>query len=85
MRDLSVKTVGVAGFEPTAPTPPAWCATRLRYTPFFNLILNPWRGLCQIAGIFLLFRFFFTTHPHHKNIIKGASALNNFSAVPLSL
>jgi hypothetical protein len=25
--------VGVAGFEPTTPTPPVWCATRLRYTP----------------------------------------------------
>jgi len=25
--------VGAAGFEPTAPTPPAWCATRLRYAP----------------------------------------------------
>ena len=30
--------VGVAGFEPTAPTPPAWCATRLRYTPMKILI-----------------------------------------------
>ena len=27
--------VGVAGFEPTTPTPPAWCATSLRYTPTF--------------------------------------------------
>lgn len=25
--------VGAAGFEPTTPTPPAWCATRLRYAP----------------------------------------------------
>jgi hypothetical protein len=34
-----MKIVGVAGFEPTAPTPPAWCATRLRYTPFSVLTL----------------------------------------------
>ena len=25
--------VGVAGFEPTTPSPPVKCATRLRYTP----------------------------------------------------
>lgn len=25
--------VGAAGFEPTTPTPPVWCATRLRYAP----------------------------------------------------
>lgn len=25
--------VGVAGLEPATPTPPVWCATRLRYTP----------------------------------------------------
>src|SRR5688572_4061733 len=25
--------VGVAGFEPAAPTSRTWCATRLRYTP----------------------------------------------------
>ena len=25
--------VGIAGFEPTTPTPPVWCATRLRYIP----------------------------------------------------
>jgi hypothetical protein len=25
--------VGVAGFEPTTPTTPKWCATGLRYTP----------------------------------------------------
>ncbi len=32
---VDIHVVGVAGFEPTAPTPPAWCATRLRYTPFY--------------------------------------------------
>ena len=25
--------VGTAGFEPATPTPPVWCATRLRYAP----------------------------------------------------
>ena len=25
--------VGQAGFEPTAPTTPRWCATKLRYCP----------------------------------------------------
>jgi hypothetical protein len=25
--------VGVIGFEPTTPSPPAKCATKLRYTP----------------------------------------------------
>ncbi len=25
--------VGQAGFEPTTPSPPDWCATRLRYCP----------------------------------------------------
>src|SRR3546814_20583980 len=27
------RMVGAAGFEPTTPTPPVWCATRLRYAP----------------------------------------------------
>ena len=27
------KMVGTAGFEPATPTPPVWCATRLRYAP----------------------------------------------------
>ena len=30
--------VGAAGFEPTTPTPPVWCATRLRYAP--NAAIN---------------------------------------------
>ena len=30
---LLLKMVGTAGFEPTTPTPPVWCATRLRYAP----------------------------------------------------
>ena len=25
--------VGAAGFEPTTPSPPDWCAARLRHTP----------------------------------------------------
>lgn len=25
--------VGAAGFEPTTPTTPKWCATKLRYAP----------------------------------------------------
>ena len=27
------RLVGTAGFEPATPTPPVWCATRLRYAP----------------------------------------------------
>src|SRR5687768_5700215 len=30
---VSLKMVGVAGFEPATPTSRTWCATRLRYTP----------------------------------------------------
>ncbi len=38
--------VGTAGFEPTTPTPPVWCATWLRYAPTFkkcyqNMFLAP--------------------------------------------
>ena len=25
--------IGTAGFEPTTPTTPKWCATKLRYAP----------------------------------------------------
>jgi hypothetical protein len=39
--------VGVIGFEPTTPSPPAKCATKLRYTPteaaqftYFLLVCN---------------------------------------------
>jgi hypothetical protein len=28
--------VGQAGFEPTAPTTPRWCATKLRYCPLMS-------------------------------------------------
>jgi hypothetical protein len=27
------RTIGAAGFEPTTPTTPKWCATKLRYAP----------------------------------------------------
>jgi hypothetical protein len=38
--------VGQAGFEPTAPTTPRWCATKLRYCPeltkpILSLLLIP--------------------------------------------
>ena len=26
--------IGTAGFEPTTPTTPKWCATKLRYAPY---------------------------------------------------
>ena len=28
-----VNEIGAAGFEPTTPTTPKWCATKLRYAP----------------------------------------------------
>jgi hypothetical protein len=28
-----LKKIGAAGFEPTTPTTPKWCATKLRYAP----------------------------------------------------
>jgi hypothetical protein len=31
--EVTEKRVGVAGFEPTTPSTPRKCATRLRYTP----------------------------------------------------
>ena len=27
--------IGTAGFEPTTPTTPKWCATKLRYAPYY--------------------------------------------------
>jgi hypothetical protein len=33
---LIYRAIGAAGFEPTTPTTPKWCATKLRYAPFFN-------------------------------------------------
>ena len=27
--------IGTAGFEPTTPTTPKWCATKLRYAPSY--------------------------------------------------
>src|SRR5690606_31315682 len=32
-RTSQALTVGATGFEPATPTPPVWCATRLRYAP----------------------------------------------------
>ena len=35
---MTVKTnIGTAGFEPTTPTTPKWCATKLRYAPIYLL------------------------------------------------
>ena len=28
--------VGATGFEPATPTPPVWCATKLRYAPLVH-------------------------------------------------
>tara|TARA_Y100000310_G_scaffold270161_1_gene283815 strand:- start:233 stop:445 length:213 start_codon:yes stop_codon:yes gene_type:complete len=36
----SIKLVGVAGFEPATPTPPEWCATKLRYTPYIFFFIS---------------------------------------------
>ena len=48
--------VVTAGFEPTTPTPPVWCATRLRYAPTARTIGDDFRrdnalkdGLCVSA------------------------------------
>ena len=30
---LLLLEIGAAGFEPTTPTTPKWCATKLRYAP----------------------------------------------------
>ena len=42
-----VNEIGAAGFEPTTPTTPKWCATKLRYAPLegsyhsaFPVLLN---------------------------------------------
>ncbi len=34
-----IQLVGTIGFEPTTPTPPVWCATKLRYAPTIKLII----------------------------------------------
>ena len=53
------KKIGAAGFEPTTPTTPKWCATKLRYAPaersyhkacrplFFRLIRRSRRWLSR--------------------------------------
>jgi hypothetical protein len=33
---LMFNSIGAAGFEPTTPTTPKWCATKLRYAPNFT-------------------------------------------------
>jgi hypothetical protein len=30
---ILIFSIGAAGFEPTTPTTPKWCATKLRYAP----------------------------------------------------
>src|SRR5690606_28477616 len=39
--------VGAAGFEPTTPSPPDWCATRLRYAPLDT------RRPCRPSGSYI--------------------------------
>lgn len=41
--------VGTAGFEPTTPTPPVWCATRLRYAPKQDVIAVIYRRVTTAA------------------------------------
>lgn len=38
------KTVGLTGFEPATPTPPVWCATKLRHSPFLAYVAYTARG-----------------------------------------
>jgi hypothetical protein len=63
-----LKNVGVAGFEPTAPTPPAWCATRLRYTPFFRF---------HSIGHFLACQIQILTNGLGKSFLRHAFILYN--------
>lgn len=44
--DIQRKMVGTAGFEPTTPTPPVWCATWLRYAPTINFARFACAVLC---------------------------------------
>ena len=39
--DQTGESIGAAGFEPTTPTTPKWCATKLRYAPAL-LKLSQW-------------------------------------------
>jgi hypothetical protein len=42
--------IGAAGFEPTTPTTPKWCATKLRYAPAkrtYHSGLGGWRWLAS--------------------------------------
>lgn len=41
--------VGAIGFEPTTPSPPAKCATRLRHAPTFILIIYVSRAISAIT------------------------------------
>ena len=42
--------IGAAGFEPTTPTTPKWCATKLRYAPYcWNLSQRPRLGAGEAA------------------------------------
>ena len=36
--------IGAAGFEPTTPTTPKWCATKLRYAPADGSYHSVFRG-----------------------------------------
>ena len=47
---MALELVGAAGFEPTTPSPPVKCATRLRYAPT-GLVIR----LLLLAGNSLLF------------------------------
>src|SRR5690606_13480693 len=42
------RLVGATGFEPATPTPPVWCATRLRYAP--NTLLGAGVGILTRTG-----------------------------------
>jgi len=47
MKGISgMNEIGAAGFEPTTPTTPKWCATKLRYAPAqrkYHSALGGWR------------------------------------------
>ena len=44
------RRIGAAGFEPTTPTTPKWCATKLRYAPSDSSYHSALRRLARLSN-----------------------------------
>ena len=82
--------VGAAGFEPTTPSPPDWCATRLRYAPTRVLLYTFCLAFSSIKLNFFYHAQFLTRffpgvwYKYQREVVLGRTRLLTWSGAKAS-